>query len=81
MPMALPMLGSGLKLAAVYAPIGAVIGEWVGGSDGLGAVMIHANGRMRIDLSFAALALVTLIALAFHGAISGLVGRAFARFD
>ena len=74
------MLGSGLKLAAIYAPIGAVIGEWVGGSEGLGAVMIHANGRMRIDLSFAALALVTLIALAFHGAISGLVGRVFARF-
>jgi len=80
-PMALPMLGSGLRLAAVYAPIGAVIGEWVGGSEGLGAVMIHANGRMRIDLSFAALALVTLIALAFHGAVGWAVRRWFARFD
>lgn len=80
-PMALPMLGSGLKLAAVYAPIGAVIGEWVGGSAGLGAVMIHANGRMRIDLSFAALFLVVLIALAFHGAISALVRRCFRRFQ
>ena len=29
---ALPSLGSGLRLAAVYAPIGAVIGEWVGAS-------------------------------------------------
>ncbi|MFK5981223.1 MAG: ABC transporter permease subunit [Rhizobiaceae bacterium] len=29
-PSALPSLGSGLRLAAVYAPIGAVIGEWVG---------------------------------------------------
>lgn len=79
-PMALPMLGSGLKLAAVYAPVGAVIGEWVGGSEGLGAVMIHANGRMRIDLSFAALALVTVIALGFHAAVSRAVTRAFARF-
>lgn len=79
-PMALPMLGSGLKLAAVYAPIGAVIGEWVGGSEGLGAVMIHANGRMRIDLTFAALALVTLLALAFHGLVSAFARRAFARF-
>ncbi len=79
-PMALPMLGSGLTLAAVYAPVGAVIGEWVGGSDGLGAVMIHANGRMRIDLSFAALALVTLMALAFHAAVAALVRRAFGRF-
>ncbi len=79
-PAALPMLGSGLKLAAVYAPVGAVIGEWVGGSEGLGAVMIHANGRMRIDLSFAALALVTLIALGFHALVSRAVARGFARF-
>ncbi len=79
-PMALPMLGSGLTLAAVYAPIGAVIGEWVGGSEGLGAVMIHANGRMRTDLAFAALALVTLIALGFHALVSRLVSRGFARF-
>lgn len=80
-PMALPGLGSGLTLAAVYAPIGAVIGEWVGGSEGLGAVMIHANGRMRIDLTFAALALVTLIALAFHGLVGALTRRALARFS
>lgn len=79
-PMALPMLGSGLKLAAVYAPIGAVIGEWVGGSEGLGAVMIHANGRMRIDLSFASLTLITLIALAFHALVSTLVQRGMRRF-
>ncbi|MDO5704208.1 MAG: ABC transporter permease [Paracoccus sp. (in: a-proteobacteria)] len=79
-PMALPMLGSGLKLAAVYAPIGAVIGEWVGGSEGLGAVMIHANGRMRIDLSFASLTLVTLIALTFHALVSRLVRRVLMRF-
>lgn len=79
-PMALPMLGHGLKLAAIYAPVGAVIGEWVGGSAGLGAVMIHANGRMRIDLSFAALFLVVLIALAFHGAVGAMVDRAVRRF-
>ena len=36
LPAALPSLGSGLRLAAVYAPIGAVIGEWVGSSKGLG---------------------------------------------
>lgn len=79
-PMALPMLGSGLTLAAAYAPVGAVIGEWVGGSEGLGAVMIHANGRMRIDLTFAALALVTLLALSFHGTVNWILRRALARF-
>lgn len=79
-PMALPMLGSGVKLAAVYAPVGAVIGEWVGGSEGLGAVMIHANGRMRIDLTFAALAIVSAMALAFHMIVGHVVARLFRRY-
>lgn len=81
LPGALPMLGSGLRLAAVYAPVGAVIGEWVGGSQGLGAVMIHANGRMRIDLSFAALALVTVVALLFHAGVGWAIGRGLRRFS
>ena len=55
LPAALPSFGSGLKLAAVYAPIGAVIGEWVGASGGLGYLMLLANGRAKIDLMFAAL--------------------------
>ncbi|MDA9865163.1 ABC transporter permease [bacterium] len=54
-PAALPSLASGLRLAAVYAPIGAVIGEWVGASRGLGYLMLLANGRAKTDLMFAAL--------------------------
>ena len=54
-PAALPSLASGVRLAAVYAPIGAVIGEWVGASEGLGYLMLLANGRVKIDLMFAAL--------------------------
>ena len=69
-PMALPMLGTGLTLAAIYAPVGAMIGEWVGGSGWLGTVMLYTNGRMRIELTFAALARVTLIALLFHSLVS-----------
>lgn len=79
-PAALPTLGTGMRLAAIYAPVGAVIGEWVGGSEGLGALMIHASGRMRVDLVFAALALVTLIAAGFHALIDRLARIAFARF-
>lgn len=54
-PAALPGLASGLRLAAVYAPIGAVIGEWVGSSQGLGYLMLLANGRVKTDLMFAAM--------------------------
>ena len=42
-PSALPSLVTGIRLAAVYAPIGALIGEWVGASSGLGYAMLFAN--------------------------------------
>ena len=69
-PAALPQLATGLRLAAVYAPIGAVIGEWVGGAKGLGALMIHANGRMKTDLVFAALLVLSLMTILFARAVS-----------
>jgi putative hydroxymethylpyrimidine transport system permease protein len=55
---------SGLRVAAPLAPLGAVVGEWVGASGGLGFVMVQANARMQTDTVFAAmfvLALLTLI--------------------
>ena len=68
-PAALPSLASGLKLAAVYAPIGAVIGEWVGASQGLGYLMLLANGRVKIDLMFAALVALCVFTLLLRVAI------------
>jgi putative hydroxymethylpyrimidine transport system permease protein len=52
---ALPAFGSGLLVATAIAPIGAVVGEWVGASAGLGYVMLNANARIETDLMFAAL--------------------------
>ncbi|MEP5759922.1 MAG: ABC transporter permease [Litoreibacter sp.] len=65
-PHALPSLGTGLKLAAVYAHIGAVIGEWVGASRGLGYLMLLANGRAKTDLMFASLITLALMTIALH---------------
>jgi len=69
-PAALPSFGSGLKLAAVYAPIGAVIGEWVGASNGLGYLMLLANGRAKIDLMFASLFVLAAFTVALHYLVS-----------
>lgn len=75
-PAATPALASGLKLAAVYAPIGAVIGEWVGGgSRGLGYLMIYANARTKADLLFAALIILALFAILFHRLVGLAVSR------
>lgn len=65
-PQALPSLGTGLRLAAVYAPIGAVIGEWVGASKGLGFLMLLANGRAKTDLMFASLITLAIITVILH---------------
>ena len=68
-PAALPALASGLRVAAAVAPIGAVIGEWVGASSGLGYLMLHANARVQVDLMFAALLTLALIAAAIYFAV------------
>ena len=65
-PAALPGFASGLRLAAVYAPIGAIIGEWVGASKGLGYLMLLANGRAKVDLMFAALIVLAIFTLVLH---------------
>ena len=69
-PHALPSLGTGLKLAAVYAPIGAVIGEWVGASKGLGYLMLLANGRAKTDLMFASLFTLVVMTLLLSLAVT-----------
>ena len=63
LPSALPGLSSGLRVGASLAPIGAVVGEWVGSSSGLGFVMLHANARMQTDLMFAALIILAVLVI------------------
>ncbi|GLK66139.1 ABC transporter permease [Paracoccus kondratievae] len=79
-PAALPGLATGLRLAAVYAPIGAVIGEWVGGARGLGALMIHANGRMKTDLVFAALLVLSVMTVVFARLVALALHRLLSRY-
>jgi putative hydroxymethylpyrimidine transport system permease protein len=65
-PSALPAFASGLRVATAVAPIGAIVGEWVGSSKGLGFYMLHANARMQIDVMFAALVVLGILALAIY---------------
>lgn len=74
-PAALPALASGIRVAAAVAPIGAVVGEWVGASAGLGYLMLHANARMQIDLMFAALMTLGVIAVTLYFAIDRALKR------
>lgn len=74
-PAALPALGSGLRVAAASAPVGAIIGEWVGSSSGLGLLMLHANARMQTDMVFAGLAVLVAFSVLLWTAVGGLTRR------
>jgi len=63
LPAAMPAFASGLRVATAIAPIGAVVGEWVGASSGLGYVMLNANARIETDVMFAALFVLALMAI------------------
>ncbi|SOC37605.1 putative hydroxymethylpyrimidine transport system permease protein [Rhizobium subbaraonis] len=66
LPLALPALVSGLRVAAPLAPLGAVVGEWVGASAGLGFVMVQANARMQTPTVFAAMAVLAALTVALR---------------
>lgn len=69
-PAALPSLATGLKVAATFAPMGAVIGEWVGSSKGLGYLMLTAGARMEMANVFAYLIAIIAMALILYWAVN-----------
>lgn len=67
LPNASPFFFSGLKLASTFAPIGAIVGEWVGGdSGGLGQLLLRAQYNYRTSLLFADLVVLVMIGLALY---------------
>jgi putative hydroxymethylpyrimidine transport system permease protein len=72
---ALPSFGAGLRVAAAIAPIGAIIGEWVGSSAGLGYVMMNSNARVQTDVMFAALFVLAVVAILLWVVVDRLLKR------
>ena len=75
LPAAMPAFASGLRVAAAVAPIGAVVGEWVGSSAGLGYYMLLMNGQVQTDAMFAALFILALVATTIYFTIDSLLRR------
>jgi putative hydroxymethylpyrimidine transport system permease protein len=75
LPAALPAFASGLRVATAVAPIGAILGEWVGASSGLGYVMINANARIQTALMFAALAILAAMTITLYVAVDASLRR------
>ncbi|NLC35354.1 MAG: ABC transporter permease [Alcaligenaceae bacterium] len=65
-PSGWPAILAGFRIAAVLALVGAVVGEFIGASQGLGALIIAAQGAMDTALMFAVLILITLMGLLLY---------------
>lgn len=63
LPSALPAMFGGLKLAITFAVIGAIIGEFLSGDNGLGYLIQSASGAQRTDMLFAALIIISLVSV------------------
>ncbi|MHB9096134.1 MAG: ABC transporter permease [Eubacteriales bacterium] len=72
LPAALPFLFSGLRIAGTYSVMGAVIGEWLGGSLGLGILMARSSQSFLTDRVFAAILVIVVLSLAICFLIDGL---------
>ena len=63
LPPSLLNFFSGLRVAVTYSIMGAVIGEWLGGTEGLGVYMIRAKRAFQLDKVFAAIVVIVLLSL------------------
>lgn len=63
LPAAVPSFFSGLKISVSYSVVGAVIAEWLGGSNGLGVYMTRVRKAYAFDNMFAVIFWIILISL------------------
>ncbi len=73
-PSSLPFVFSGIKVAIAISVIGAVIGEWVGSSEGLGYLMVRSKPQFLTERVFAAMVVLSLMGIALF-ALAGLAER------
>ncbi len=70
LPAALPNFFTGLKLAATYSVMGAVIGEWLGGSSGLGIYMTRATKSYQTAHVFAVILVIIALSMSLFGIVA-----------
>ncbi len=75
LPWALPFIFSGAKIAVAVAVIGAVFGEWAGSDSGLGHLILVSSGELSTSLTFAAIAVLSAIAICLFALLALLERR------
>jgi ABC-type nitrate/sulfonate/bicarbonate transport system permease component len=71
-PATLPGIVAGGKIAATYSVLGAIVGEWLGGSRGLGVYMTRAQQSFRTDRLFGAILIVMVLSFALFKVVDAI---------
>jgi NitT/TauT family transport system permease protein/putative hydroxymethylpyrimidine transport system permease protein len=69
-PTALPYALSGIRVAAAFAPIAAIFGEWAGSDSGLGHLILQDNAQLETARVFAAAFVLAAIAVTLFGLLA-----------
>ncbi len=69
LPGALPYIFSGMKVAAVLAVAGAIVGEFLGSDKGLGYLMLQVQVTLDTAAMFMAVILITLLGVLLYGLV------------
>jgi NitT/TauT family transport system permease protein len=72
LPGALPYIFSGMKVGAILAVAGAVVGEFLGSDKGLGYLMLQVQVTLDTPAMFMAVILITLLGMALYALVLGL---------
>ncbi|HSH06218.1 MAG TPA: ABC transporter permease [Burkholderiales bacterium] len=69
LPGALPYIFSGMKVGAILAVAGAIVGEFLSSDKGLGYLMLQVQVTLDTPAMFMAVILITLIGVALYGSV------------
>ena len=72
LPSALPSILTGMEVAIVLATVGAVVAEYLAGSEGLGWLAVASLNQLRVDDLFAVIVLLAAMGFVVYAAVAGL---------
>jgi len=71
-PAVAPYMLTGIETASVLAVTGAIVGEYLGGNEGLGALVVKTLNSLMVEHMFATIIALATFGFFFYGAISSL---------
>jgi NitT/TauT family transport system permease protein len=72
LPSAMPSILTGMEVGMVLATIGAVVGEYLAGGEGLGFLVVSYTGQLRTDSAFGVIVLLSVLGYVLHAAVASL---------